>query len=85
MLCTVTLNGLASALEVVSFDPGRDFEVVTVSFEPKETPALASAKKAVYLRRYERHLFTSDVFAIDLDGWHPGQGIEVFHRPPATT
>jgi hypothetical protein len=37
------------------------------------------------LRRYERHLFTSDVFAIDLDGWHPGRGIEVFHRPPAAT
>jgi len=71
MLCTVTLNGLASALEVVSFDPGRDFEVVTVSFEPKETPALASAKKAVYLRRYKRpgaatawHFLTGDAASI---------------------
>ena len=54
MLCTVTLNGLASALDVLAFEPGRDFEVVTVSFEPKETPALAAAKKAAYLRRYKR-------------------------------
>lgn len=67
MLCTVTLNGLASALDVVSFDPGREFEVVTVSFEPKETPALAAAKKAAYLERYKRpgagaawHFLTGD-------------------------
>jgi len=71
MLCTVTLNGLASALEVLAFDPGRDFEVVTVSFEPKETPELAAAKKAVYLRRYKRpgaaaawHFLTGDAAAI---------------------
>jgi protein SCO1 len=68
MLCTVTLNGLASALDVVSFEPGRDFEIVTVSFEPKETPELARAKKAAYLRRYKRpgaaaawHFLTGDV------------------------
>jgi protein SCO1/2 len=67
MLCTVTLNGLASALDVVSFEPGRDFEIVTVSFEPKETPELARAKKAAYLRRYKRpgaaaawHFLTGD-------------------------
>jgi protein SCO1/2 len=54
MLCTVTLNGLASALDAVSFEPGREFEIVTVSFEPKETPELARAKKAAYLRRYKR-------------------------------
>ena len=32
------------------------------------------------LRRYEQHLFASEVTAIDLDGWQPGRGIEVFHR-----
>jgi len=71
MLCTVTLNGLASALDVVSFDPGRDFEIVTVSFEPRETPELAAAKKAVYLRRYKRagaaaawHFLTGDAAQI---------------------
>jgi protein SCO1 len=71
MLCTVTLNGLASALDVVSFDPGKEFEVVTVSFEPRETPALAAAKKAAYLRRYKRegaaaawHFLTGDAASI---------------------
>ena len=54
MLCTLTLNGLTSALSVLSFDVGREFDVVTVSFEPKETPALAAAKKAAYLKRYKR-------------------------------
>ena len=51
MLCTLSLNGLSSALDVLSYAPGKDFEIVTVSFEPKETPALAAAKKAAYLRR----------------------------------
>ncbi|HEV7500281.1 MAG TPA: SCO family protein [Vicinamibacteria bacterium] len=71
MLCTVTLNGLASAMDVLAFDPGRDFEIVTVSFEPKETPELAAAKKAVYLRRYHRpgaaaawHFLTGDAAQI---------------------
>jgi protein SCO1/2 len=54
MLCTLTLNGLQSALSVLSFDAGREFDVVTVSFEPKETPALAAAKKKAYLARYRR-------------------------------
>jgi len=54
MLCTLTLNGLQSALSVLSFDVGREFDVVTVSFEPKETPALAAASKKAYLARYRR-------------------------------
>src|SRR5262249_23621328 len=71
MLCTVSLNALASALDVLSFEPGREFEVVTVSFEPRETPELAAAKKAVYLRRYQRagaaghwHFLTGDAESI---------------------
>jgi protein SCO1 len=54
MLCTLSLNGLSAALEVLSFVPGQQFEVVTVSFDPKETPALAAAKKKAYLSRYKR-------------------------------
>jgi len=73
MLCTVTLNGLASALNVLtSFDAGREFEVVTVSFDPSEGPALAAQKKASYLTRYQRptaeagwHFLTGDQAAID--------------------
>jgi protein SCO1/2 len=54
MLCTISLNGLAGALEVLSFVPGQEFEVVTVSFDPVETPVLAAAKKKAYMARYKR-------------------------------
>jgi len=54
MLCTLTLNGLAGALEVLSFVPGKEFNVVTVSFDPQEGPVLAAAKKKSYLSRYHR-------------------------------
>jgi protein SCO1/2 len=71
MLCTLTLNGLVSAMSVLSFDAGQEYEVVTVSFEPKETPALAAAKKRAYLQRYKRpgaeagwHFLTGDAPAI---------------------
>src|SRR6185436_18043261 len=67
MLCTVVLNGLAGALDALAFDPGREFEVVTVSFDPHETAALAAAKKKSYLLRYRRpgaaehwHFLTGD-------------------------
>ncbi|MET0555477.1 MAG: SCO family protein [Vicinamibacteria bacterium] len=53
-LCTMTLNGLVSAMNAVSFDAGKEYDVVTVSFEPRETPALATAKKTAYLKRYQR-------------------------------
>ncbi len=71
MLCTVVLNGLAGALDTLAFDPGREFEVVTVSFDPKEGPALAAAKKKAYLQRYHRpgaaqgwHFLTGDEASI---------------------
>lgn len=54
MLCTISLNGLAGALEALSFVPGQEFEVLTVSFDPGETPVLAAAKKKAYLARYKR-------------------------------
>jgi protein SCO1/2 len=62
MLCTLALNGLASALSVTSLEPGKDFEIVTVSFDPRDTPATAAAKKASYLERYKR--------AGAVNGWH---------------
>lgn len=71
MLCTVTLNGLASALDIISMSAGKEFEVVTVSFDPSETPRLAAAKKKVYLERYKRpgaaegwHFLTGDAAPI---------------------
>jgi protein SCO1/2 len=67
MLCTLSLNALASALATLSFEVGREFEVVTVSFDPREGHELARAKKAAYLRRYKRpgaeagwHFLTGD-------------------------
>ena len=54
MLCTQVINGLASALGTLSLEPGKDFEIVTVSFDPRDTPATAAAKKATYLERYKR-------------------------------
>jgi protein SCO1/2 len=72
MLCNQILNGLVGTLEAVSFTPGQEFEVVTVSFDPRETPELAAAKKETYLRRYRRsgaedgwHFLTGDQAAID--------------------
>jgi protein SCO1/2 len=62
MLCTISLNGLARALKVLSFVPGQEFEVLTVSFDPSETPDLAAAKKKTYMAQYER--------AEGAQGWH---------------
>jgi protein SCO1/2 len=54
MLCSEVLAGLASALKPMKFDVGKDFDVLTVSFDPRETPADATASKAEYLKRYGR-------------------------------
>jgi protein SCO1/2 len=54
MLCTLVLNGVVSALRALPFDIGREFRVVTVSFNPTETSELAAAKKANYLTQYRR-------------------------------
>ena len=52
MLCGEVLSGLTSAMKVLKLDLGKDFDVLTVSFDPRETPAIAAAKKAEYLNRY---------------------------------
>ena len=72
MLCTEVLNGLVKALKVVSLEPGRDFEIVTVSFDARETPQMASDKKRAYLQRYQRpdsdvswHFLTGEPEAIE--------------------
>ena len=54
MLCSELLIGLESALKVVKFDVGKEFDVLTVSFDPKDTPETATAKKAEILKRYDR-------------------------------
>jgi protein SCO1/2 len=62
MLCNLELSGLVSSLQKLKLEPGRDFEVVALSFDPRETPDLASAKRENYLRKYNRP--QSD------NGWH---------------
>ena len=62
MLCTQILNGLESSLKAVSFNPGQDFEILSVSFDPKDTPELAASKKQMYMRRYGRQNTAN--------GWH---------------
>jgi len=52
MLCSEELNGLTSALQMVKFVPGKDFDIVVVSIDPSEGTDLAAAKKRTYLVRY---------------------------------
>ena len=54
MLCTLVLNGLVQGMRNMPFTPGTDYNVVTVSFDPRETPALAAAKKKNYIAKYGR-------------------------------
>jgi protein SCO1/2 len=62
MLCTQVLNGLVASLNVMSLEAGRDFDVLAVSFDTRETPAMAAAKKEAYLSRYKHPASAS--------GWH---------------
>jgi protein SCO1 len=54
MLCGEALSGLESTLRVLKFDLGKEFEVITISFDPKDTPEMAAKKKDQFLRRYNR-------------------------------
>jgi protein SCO1/2 len=54
MLCSMVLNGAVGALQTLSFDAGKEFEFVVVSFNPGDTPSSALAKKNEYLPRYGR-------------------------------
>jgi protein SCO1/2 len=71
MLCTQILSGLGASLKTMSLNPGRDFEVVSVSFDAKDTPETAAARKQTYLKRYNRpdtangfHFLTGDETSI---------------------
>lgn len=54
MLCSEVMSGLTSAMRVLTFDIGKQFDVLTVSFDPHDTPQIAASKKAEYLDRYKR-------------------------------
>jgi protein SCO1 len=68
MLCTQVLSAMTSSLNLLSLDAGKDFEVVAVSFDPRETPAQAAARKTTALERYDRPGAA--------DGWHFLTGTE---------
>jgi protein SCO1/2 len=71
-LCTEVLNGELRTIRSISLDLGKDFDAVTVSFEPKDSPALAKAKRDVYAGQYGRagaaenwHFLTGEQQSID--------------------
>ena len=62
MLCPLTLNGISSALKALPFTPGKDFDIVIVSFDPRDTPESANAKKRAHLAHWKAEATAS--------GWH---------------
>lgn len=49
MLCNQVLNAMVTSFRVLPFEVGKEFDVVTISFDPREKPELAAAKKKVYV------------------------------------
>ena len=71
MLCTQILNGVGRAQRLLKLEAGKDYDVVAISFDARETPAQAAAKKAVYLKSYGKpenangwHFLTGDLESI---------------------
>ena len=65
MLCTQVLNGMVTSFRVLPFQVGQEFDVVTISFDPRETPALAQSKKKVYIDYLPEKLRANAA-----NGWH---------------
>lgn len=62
MLCTQLEQGVVGSLRMLSFNPGRDYEVVFVSFDDRDTPQMAAAKKVSALDHFRRQETAT--------GWH---------------
>jgi len=60
MLCSMVLNGVTSSIRELDWTPGKEYEIITVSFDPRETHELAAAKKQAYLASFDR----------PAPGWH---------------
>ncbi len=93
-ICTPLLNGLADVINQISIEPGRDFQVITVSFDPKDTPAIAHQKRISYLNQMKRafppqawHFLTGDAASTravtDSVGFHFRADGEQFVHPGA--
>jgi len=61
-LCPMSLHETVGSLRRVALEPGRDYNVLVVSFDPADTPAEATEKKAFYAKQYSKPGFES--------GWH---------------
>jgi protein SCO1/2 len=81
MLCGEVLQGMSAAFKALKFSPGKEFEVITLSIDPREKPELAAAKKKNYIERLARpeaaagwHFLTGEQPQIDAlanaVGWH---------------
>lgn len=68
VLCNQVEMGVVGSLKMLSFNAGRDYETVFVSFDPREAPSMAAAKKAAALSRYGRPETAA--------GWHFLTGTE---------
>ena len=62
MLCDQTQQGVVGTLRMLSFNPGRDYQVVFVSFDSRETPEMAAQKKELAMQHFRRPETSS--------GWH---------------
>jgi protein SCO1/2 len=62
MLCNQVLNGIARTLQAIDLQPGKDYEVVVVSFDPTDTVELAAAKKDAVVHAFRRNASG--------EGWH---------------
>jgi protein SCO1 len=70
-LCPLLLDGVVRSLRALSFDAGKEFDLITVSIDPHDSPALAAAKKKDFVDQYARpgagagwHFLTGDETAI---------------------
>ena len=77
ILCPEEIDGLVGALEMLKFNPGKDYNVVLVSIDATETPAIAAREKAFYMKRFGRPQ--------DNNGWHFLTGQEPAIRTLAST
>lgn len=72
LVCSEVMQGLLAVSRVMQFDAGKEYEIVLISIDPKETPEIAAAKKASFLRTYNRegaeqgwHFLTGEKSEID--------------------
>lgn len=68
LLCTQVLNAMTATVSNLPLEAGKDFDLVVISIDPKDTPAVAAAKKAEFVHRYKDPTASS--------GWHFLTGTE---------